>query len=144
MIRLRKIMKILKKIKRKDGETLVETLVALLIAAIGLTILASMITTTSRLVKTSKDKMDTYYSKNIALDNPSGTGTSKKVTVEFSGAGSPSVSETEYVSLFTNGTFSGDEKSVYAYFMKSETSGSGGDAEDPETPGDPADSSSGD
>ena len=53
-----------KKLKGQSGETLTETLVALLIAALALTMLAGMISSTTRIVTQSKATMKTYYEEN--------------------------------------------------------------------------------
>ena len=63
-----------KKLKGTAGESLAEVLIALLIAALALTMLASVITTAARIITQSKQKMSEYYTKNdtIALRSASG------------------------------------------------------------------------
>ena len=53
-----------KKLKEPSGETLTETLVALLIAALALVMLAGMISSTTRIVTQSKTTMNSYYAEN--------------------------------------------------------------------------------
>ena len=53
-----------KKLKEPSGETLTETLVALLIAALALVMLAGMISSTTRIVTQSKTTMNAYYAEN--------------------------------------------------------------------------------
>ena len=63
-----------KKLHSQSGETIGETLVALLISSLALVMLASMITSTVNLVTKSETKMNDYYKANTALENPdSGT-----------------------------------------------------------------------
>ena len=94
-----------KKLSRNTGETLTETLVALLIAAIAITMLASMIMTSRSLIDSSKKRFDAYYIENNALSKHSGTSTSGTATLSEGTTpvqlvnGSDSVS----VNLFTNG-----------------------------------------
>ena len=55
---------IIKKLNRQSGETLTETLVALLIAALALVMLAGMISSTTRIVTRSRTTMNSYYAEN--------------------------------------------------------------------------------
>ncbi len=59
------------------GESLAEVLIALLIAALALTMLASVISTTSRIITQTKAKMETYYQKNDEVAAQVGTPTNK-------------------------------------------------------------------
>ena len=54
--------KVLKKLKSRGGETIAEVLVALLISALGLTMLAGVISASGRIVLGSMDKMGKYVS----------------------------------------------------------------------------------
>ncbi len=60
----------LKKIKSRSGESIAETLVAVLIAALALLLLAGTINTASNMITKSKDLLDTYYTanNNLALE----------------------------------------------------------------------------
>ncbi len=60
--------KIGKKLCSQAGESIAETLVAVLVIAVALTMLASMISATVSMVKTSEAKMDDYYKANAALE----------------------------------------------------------------------------
>ncbi len=66
------------KLRRGAGETLAETLVAVLIAALAVTMLAFMLTTSADLVHRSKESFDAYYAQNNALTTYSGTGQAGK------------------------------------------------------------------
>lgn len=56
-----------KKLKGNAGESLAEVLIALLIAALALTMLASVISSAARMITQSKDTMAKYYMANDAL-----------------------------------------------------------------------------
>ena len=55
------------RLRGTKGESLAEVLVALLIAALSLTMLASAIFSSSSIINNSKKAMDTYYSNNDEL-----------------------------------------------------------------------------
>ena len=57
------------KIKSKLGETIAETLVALLISSLALVMLAGAITASSGIVNKSSKKIDEYYTANEKLIN---------------------------------------------------------------------------
>ena len=62
------------KLQSNAGESIGEVLIALLIAALALTMLASVITTTARLIKESRTHMDDYYdASNLLASKSSGT-----------------------------------------------------------------------
>ena len=50
-----------KKIHSNKGDSIAEVLIALLISALALVMLASMITTSSKLIISSKSKLEDYY-----------------------------------------------------------------------------------
>ena len=54
---------IFKKIRNNNGESIAETLIALLVAALGLIILASAINSTSKIITTSNNKIKEYNEK---------------------------------------------------------------------------------
>lgn len=58
----------MKKLKNRRGETLAETLVAMLIATLAMMILAGAIGTASNLVARSRTWMENYAKKNLALE----------------------------------------------------------------------------
>lgn len=95
-----------KKLHSQSGETIGETLVALLISSLALVMLASMISATVNLVSKSQTKMDDYYIANTALEN---VNTGESMTIVIKGAEEPIQDQV----LFTkNNTFS---KPVVAY-----------------------------
>ena len=56
-----------KKLTSQAGESIGETLVALLISALALVMLAGAVSAGMRIVTNSKEKMDTYYKVNNAI-----------------------------------------------------------------------------
>lgn len=109
-------MKLAKKLRRQTGETIAETLVALLIAAVALMMLAGMISSTLNIVSASKTTMEAYYDAGAALEQQSGTAI--EGTVQITGT-QLSVSPAPEIRLFENKTF--DNKVVYAYSAKPES-----------------------
>ena len=75
-----------KKLKSRGGESLTEVLVSVLISAVALTMLASMISASTGMVKQSREKLDDYYTNNNGLVNGlvTRTGTSVSGFAEFS------------------------------------------------------------
>jgi len=63
-----------KKLKGNAGESLAEVLIALLIAALALTMLASVITTAARTITRSKQQMEAYYAANEWLTAHASSG----------------------------------------------------------------------
>ncbi len=59
--------RIIDKLKAQAGESIAEVLIALLIAALALTMLASVISTSARIINQSKSKMAAYYDANDGL-----------------------------------------------------------------------------
>ena len=57
----------MKKLRSRAGETLTETLVALLISSLALLMLAGAVTAATRVITRSKDKMAEYYAADAAL-----------------------------------------------------------------------------
>lgn len=59
--------KAIKKLSSQAGESIGETLIALLISALALMMLAGAISSAMRIVTNSKDRMDDYYQVNNAI-----------------------------------------------------------------------------
>lgn len=73
---------IAKKLRSRAGETIAETLVALLVGTLALMILAGMITATANIIRTSEEKMDDYYeecAKLATFNAESGGGSGEAV-----------------------------------------------------------------
>ena len=52
-----------RKLKNRAGETISEVLIALLISSLGLVMLASLITASSRTIGRSREALEAYYSE---------------------------------------------------------------------------------
>ncbi len=106
--------KLVAKLRSRAGESLTETLVALLIAALGLVILAGAISSTNSMVQRSKTVMTSYYTANNALEAQSGSKTDLSVSITSFG---------DYpVEAYSNDVISG--KTVAAYYPKTPTTSS--------------------
>ena len=62
------------KLKSRAGESIAETLVALLISALALLMLAGAVTTAARVVELSREKMTDYYKNDAILSEGKGPG----------------------------------------------------------------------
>lgn len=107
----RLILKIRTKLRSPRGETLGEVLVALLVAALAITMLAGAIGVSTRLVINSKEKMTEYYNKNSAISD--GIGTSDEGSVSFGTTKLIDNNIEVSVKFYTNDTF--EANSVVAY-----------------------------
>ena len=110
----------LKKLKQKNGESLTETLVALLISVLALTLLASMIVVGNKITAESSEKMDSYYAGNSSLSAASDTSDAEG-EVSFSVTGVPGFSlvpgEASYnVKYYVNDEF--PSTPVVSYIVK--------------------------
>ena len=93
---------IIKKLNRQSGETLTETLVALLIAALALVMLAGMISSTTRIVTRSRTTMNSYYSMN---NNLAEQGTAEDTaTITIADRGTTGETKAYSVSVYLNNT----------------------------------------
>lgn len=101
-----------KKLRSQRGDSLSETLVALLVGCLALVMLAGAITTSASLVTRSREKMQEYYAANNAIvSGGSAEGvTSGTVTVTISGGVSQNLGTYSYRA---NNTVGG--KTVIAY-----------------------------
>lgn len=78
-------MNILKKLTSRRGETLTETLVALLIVGLASGVLATMVGAASHMNKTAMDKDEVLYKAVTTAETRPGTGTGGKVNVTVGG-----------------------------------------------------------
>ncbi|MCR5097190.1 MAG: hypothetical protein K6A70_10730 [Erysipelotrichaceae bacterium] len=69
------------KLKSERGESIAETLVALLIAALALLMLASVITSSTRIITNSNNKIKEYINKDLTVSQQGSAGTA--ATVEY-------------------------------------------------------------
>ena len=61
------ITKLQRKIGNRDGESIIEVLVSLLISVLSLAMLVTMVTTSTKITKASEDKMKEYYDASLAV-----------------------------------------------------------------------------
>ena len=73
-----------RKLRSHSGETFAETLVALLVAALALTMLAGAMAASSTLVSKSREKLDRYYSAEEEALNAESSDTGNPVGKEGS------------------------------------------------------------
>ncbi len=76
---------IIRKIRSAKGESLAETLVALLIALLGLTILAGMIQSSSKLILSSNKVIQEYAEAGNMLAQKAGSGDTGSVSIIVKG-----------------------------------------------------------
>lgn len=93
--------KLAAKLKNSRGESMAEVLIALLIAALALTMLASVISTSSRIITQTKEKMKLYYEENDKLSVQGASSNTMELTITVSSSTYTTVSEGEEVHLQT-------------------------------------------
>ena len=73
--------KICKKLRSQTGESIAETLIAVLVIAVATMLLAGMITATNNMVRQSKEKANEYYQANTVLETFDGTVQSAEIKI---------------------------------------------------------------
>lgn len=104
--------KVLKFIHSKCGETLVESVLAILIFTLASIIMLSMISAANNINQTAKDADREYFDQLVSAELASGTATQGEVTFAFSG-------ETVRVDVDIYGT----EDGLYAYYKSTGDAG---------------------
>lgn len=103
--------KIAAKARSQAGETLAETLISLLVAALALVMLAGAVAAAGRIVDRSKTAMKDYYTADAKVAGRTGSGTPGTATLAVVAEGGPSM---EYnVTTYKNDK--ADEVVAYAY-----------------------------
>ena len=72
--------KCLQKLRKNNGESIGEVLVALLISVLSMTLLASMIAASVSLTRSSKEKLSDYYAAQNTLENKTAASVDGSVT----------------------------------------------------------------
>lgn len=124
MLQLGKRMR--RKLRSNAGESIGETLVALLISALALVMLAGAISSTANMITTSDAKMGEYYDGDDVLVQQSSGAVASSVTIQ----GTKTAAQTRNISCYTNAVFA--SKPVVAYQYASAPAAGGADEE--ETP----------
>lgn len=107
--------KIKEKLKSHGGESIAETLVALLISALALVMLAGAITSASNMIRAERKKMEDYYVANEAANGvvKMGSGTDGTITLVDS---TSAISHSPYpVTYFKNDKFGNLTVVAYKY-----------------------------
>ena len=113
-----------KKLGNRSGETIAETLVALLISALALTMLAASISAASHMVTLSKEKLEKYYNANNLIIKMEGTTVSDAETQEIIYGPSTNIdiksndnklTISKNAILYVNKAFPDPEKEVVSY-----------------------------
>ena len=112
--------RLIKKLGSSSGETIAETLVSLLIAALALTMLAGAMSSSFRMVTKSRNKLNEYNEKTESMVKMDGAENSGAITITAgsSGAASPDISLNlpEYqVQYAYNNEFNSTPVAVYKY-----------------------------
>lgn len=117
-----------KKLRSRAGESIAETLVALLISALALVLLAGAITASTRIVRNSRAKLDEYYNKNETVAGmPAGSGTTANVYIKDGDSISSNNIATVPVRCYENDTFSSDKVVAYRINESAPANGGAGD-----------------
>jgi len=100
------------KLKSCAGESIGETLVALLISALALVMLAGAISSTARMITVSDTKMGEYYEgDNVLVQQAASGGTASTITI----TDSEGTTETRSVNCYTNAAFASKPVVAYQY-----------------------------
>ena len=91
--------KLLHKLRSQSGESLAETLIAVLVIALAMTILAGMIGAAGNIVKTSEARMNEYYESNVKLETFSEEGDTATVNIMASGEAASTTGNIESVTV---------------------------------------------
>lgn len=76
------------KLISKNGESIIEALVGLLIMALGIILLSTMIVASSRIVDKSNKRLESMYSTTNDLEGKVGDHEEKTITIELDGSSS--------------------------------------------------------
>ena len=101
------------KLSGQSGESIGETLVALLIAALALVMLAGAISASLGVVNRGREKIGAYYTANETINKRNGSGSymANGITITDSSSNTQQYSITYY----NNGTFSNKPVVAYKY-----------------------------
>ena len=106
---------LIKKLNSGKGETITETLVALLISALGLVMLAAAISSAGSVITRSREKLDAYYLENEKVINrvPPTDGTSNDITITITDTNGNISAQTNVAKFYKNAEFT--KNPVVAY-----------------------------
>ena len=101
-----------KKLGSRAGESIAETLVALLISALAIVMLAGAVFSGSNIVRRSRAVLDDYYSSNEDIATVDGSWSTDSITITETGTTDPK-KFTISVKSYTNDTFQGNTVKAY-------------------------------
>ena len=116
--------RVLKKLRGRAGETLAETLVALLIGALSLVMLAGAVSAGSNMINNSKKKLTDYYSANQKIVTKESKSDTLGITIYEDGTDTGIGTTNAEAYYFLNDEFG--SKAVISYSYKKPTSGGAG------------------
>ena len=102
----------MKRLKSKAGESLVESMAAILIFTFGSIVLYTMVMAAADINGTARTLEQDYYTQTAALERAEGTGTPTTITVQISGSSSFAIP----VSVYGNAA----QGELYAYYYRPE------------------------
>ena len=108
--------KVNNKLKSNSGESLTETLVALLIAALAVAMLAGAVAAASSMVLKTRDKLDSYYNQNDKVVQMVEGGADATVTITDKSSGTSTTVAKNNVLYYRNDVFK--KNPVVAYKVK--------------------------
>ncbi|MDO4803708.1 MAG: hypothetical protein Q4A32_02690 [Lachnospiraceae bacterium] len=98
--------KLKRKIRSRSGESIAETLVALLLAAVALTMLAGAMTSSAGMILKSRDRMNLYYDiSEDVVKRTSGTGVRLDEGLTLTDNSGRIATESYTVTYYLNDTF---------------------------------------
>ena len=104
--------RIMAKLRSCAGESLAETLFALLISALALLMLAGAVSAGTRVILLSEDKLSEYYAKDAAMATTANSGRFVSVTLKESGASS-AYETFDNLKYYHNDAFGGSSVVMY-------------------------------
>ena len=116
------------KLRSNAGESIGETLVALLISALALVMLAGAISSTANMITTSDTKMGEYYDGDDVLVQQASDAVASSVKIQ----GTKTAAQTRNVSCYTNSAFASKPVVAYQYAAAVADSGETPVESDPE------------
>ena len=103
-----------RRLRSRAGESITETLVALLIAALALTMLAGAVSSAGQIVMRSRDKLNSYYEEAVSVVEMSGSGTSG--SVKITGSSIAPAGEEHDITIYSNSVqFGGVQVETYKH-----------------------------
>ena len=93
-----------RKLRSRRGESIAEVLIALLITAMGMAVLAGMISSASKIVQNSEDAVKTFIQAENSLAAQSGTRQGGQALMEFDNQSAAPITIEVFASDSGNGT----------------------------------------